>query len=143
MFIFFGRSPPHLFGIPGDNFIIKINRPPPGDSTKKQCHPRGENISIPTKFHSAPLSHVRNEQYTSVVVACCSLLFVVTMYDRSMNSTLHLLKNPRFSRRYRTSNRAQLRRLYSKHLQLLAVLVRGASLRSDESPKVKQGLRVL
>ena len=89
LFSMLTKSPLPLFGIPGDKFMIKINRPPPvGDSMNQRCQsPRELNIkvkSIPVVFRSALLRFVCNEQMSSahplllLVVRC--LLFVVSVY---------------------------------------------------------------
>ena len=50
------KHQPYLFGLLGENFMFKIDHPPPAAARKSDVTPGGEHNkqSIPAVFHSAP-----------------------------------------------------------------------------------------
>ena len=126
VFFFLTKRPPYLFGIPGDNFVFKIQNKslsPGRRKNEETMSPRGENIR-------------RSAVFIPLDFEC--------MWQLCNETTNNEQRTTKQQQRMRTAIRAvETAILLTRRLQLLAVLVRGAALGSDEPPKVKQELGVL
>ena len=98
--VLLSEDPPTSLVSPGTtNSIVKISRPPPGDSTKKRCHHGGTHAYPSAVFQSTPLRLVcfegcRHPQGFSVfffLLCACSYIYAVDTRHRGLLSTRYVV----------------------------------------------------